>query len=491
MSVRAKSRTRHTIHLDSARCDIELTNRTNKNMSKTAEAFLSASENKAFDKNHRKTIAFNIGKYDKKVIEGKSQFANLELAKSRAALIKHKSIENLEKQLIEFEAAFIKNGGKLIWAKDAEEAIKATMFIMKKANAQMVVKGKSMVTEEIHLNKHLQENGIESIETDLGEYIVQLRNEPPYHIVTPAMHLSKEDVAKTFNDKKQTPADWTPEQITHFVRDELRLKYAKAEVGITGANFLIADVGGVSITENEGNGLMSTSFPKTQIIIAGIEKIIPSMVDLDLFWPLLSTYGTGQNLTVYNTIFTGPKQADETDGPEEVYVILLDNGRSNLLAQPEQRQALSCIRCGACLNACPVYQTIGGHSYGTTYSGPIGSVITPHFKGMEEFKHLSFASSLCGKCTEVCPMKIDIHKLLLLNRRDSVKNGGTTKTENFIWYFWKSAMLKRSKMDKGGAKLKNFILKQFFKKQWGERRDLPVVAAKSFNQLWRERTKRR
>jgi len=460
-------------------------------MSKTAEAFLSASENKAFDKNHRKTIAFNIGKYDKKVIEGKSQFANLELAKSRAALIKHKSIENLEKQLIEFEAAFIKNGGKLIWAKDAEEAIKATMFIMKKANAKMAVKGKSMVTEEIHLNKHLQENGIESIETDLGEYIVQLRNEPPYHIVTPAMHLSKEDVAKTFNDKKQTPADWTPEQITHFVRDELRLKYAKAEVGITGANFLIADVGGISITENEGNGLMSTSFPKTQIIIAGIEKIIPSMVDLDLFWPLLSTYGTGQKLTVYNTIFTGPKQADETDGPEEVYVILLDNGRSNLLAQPEQRQALSCIRCGACLNACPVYQTVGGHSYGTTYSGPIGSVITPHFKGMEEFKHLSFASSLCGKCTEVCPMKIDIHKLLLLNRRDSVNNGGTTKTENFIWYFWKSAMLKRSKMDKGGAKLKNFILKQFFKKQWGERRDLPVVAAKSFNQLWRERTKRR
>jgi L-lactate dehydrogenase complex protein LldF len=460
-------------------------------MSKTAEAFLSASENKAFDKAHRKTIAFNIGKYDKKVAEGKFQFSNLELAKSRAAFIKHKSIENLEKQLIDFEATFIKNGGKVIWAQDASEAIKEIMLIMKKANAKTVVKGKSMVTEEIHLNKHLEENGIESIETDLGEYIVQLRNEPPYHIVTPAMHLSKEDIAKTFHEKKQTPPDWTPEQITHFVRDELRLKYSKAEVGITGANFLLADIGGIAITENEGNGLMSTAFPKIQIVIAGIEKIIPSMLDLDLFWPLLSTYGTGQKLTVYNTLFTGPKQADEIDGPEEMYVILLDNGRSDLLGEAEQREALSCIRCGACLNACPVYHTVGGHSYGTTYSGPIGSVITPHFKGMQDFKHLSFASTLCGRCTEVCPMKINIHKLLLLNRRDSVKKGGATKAENFVWFFWKSAMLKRSKMDKGGAKLKNFMLKQFFKKQWGERRDLPEVAPKSFNQIWREHTGRR
>jgi L-lactate dehydrogenase complex protein LldF len=460
-------------------------------MSKTAEAFLSASEDKAFDKGHRKTIAFNIGKYDKKVAEGKFQFSNLELAKSRAAFIKHKSIENLEKQLIDFEATFIKNGGKVIWAQDADEALKEIMLIMKKAKAKTVVKGKSMVTEEIHLNKHLEENGIESIETDLGEYIVQLRNEPPYHIVTPAMHLSKEDIAKTFNEKKQTPLDWTPEQITHFVRDELRLKYAKAEVGVTGANFLIADIGGVSITENEGNGLMSTAFPKIQIVVAGIEKIIPSMLDLDLFWPLLSTYGTGQKLTVYNTIFTGPKQADELDGPEEMYVILLNNGRSNLLGEVEQREALSCIRCGACLNACPVYHTVGGHSYGTTYSGPIGSVITPHFKGMQDFKHLSFASTLCGRCTEVCPVKINIHKLLLLNRRDSVKKGGATKAENFVWFFWKSAMLKRSKMDKGGAKLKNFMLKQFFKKQWGDRRNLPEIAPQSFNQIWRERTGRR
>lgn len=451
------------------------------------EKFLEASENKAFDVVHRKTIQYNITQYDKKVIQGKQQFSNLELAKTRAAFLKQKAIDNLEKYLIEFEGNFTRRGGKVIWAQDAEEAVKESLQIMKRVNAKTVVKAKSMVTEEVDFNHALEEKGIESIETDLGEYIVQLRNEPPYHIVTPAMHLSKEDVAKTFEEKKNTAPNLSPEQVTDFVRKELRNRYSKAEVGVSGGNFLIADIGAVAVTENEGNGLLSAAFPKIQIAIVGIEKMIPSVVDLDLFWPLLSTHGTGQNLTVYNTIYTGPKQAGETDGPEEMYIILLDNGRTKLLAETEQRRALSCIRCGACLNACPVYQTIGGHAYGTTYSGPIGSIITPHFQGMQEFKHLSYASTLCGKCTEVCPVKIDIHKLLLLNRKLSVDTGLSPKTENWIWLFWKKAMLKRNKMDKGGAKIKNFMLKQFFKKQWGERRDLPEVAPKSFNQLWRER----
>jgi L-lactate dehydrogenase complex protein LldF len=456
-------------------------------MSAELELFLEASEKKAFDLNHRKTIGFNIAQYDKKVADGKQQFSNLELARTRAAAIRQKSVDNLEKYLIEFEAAFIKRGGKVIWAQDATEALRESLQIMKKTNAKTVVKAKSMTTEEVHFNEELEKHGIQSIETDLGEYIVQLRKEPPYHIVTPAMHLSKEDVARTFNEKKGTPLEWSPEQITNYVRLQLREQYSKAEVGVSGANFLIADAGAVAVSENEGNGLMSMSFPKTQIVIAGLEKVIPSMSDLDLFWPLLATHGTGQDMTVYNTIYTGPKQAGENDGPDEMYVILLDNGRTNLLAETEQRRALSCIRCGACLNACPVYQTVGGHTYGTTYSGPIGSVITPYLKGMEEYKHLSYASTLCGKCTDVCPVKIDLHKLLLLNRSDAVGKGFTTKTENWVWFFWKGAMMKRSKMDKGGAKLKNFMIKQFFKKQWGERRDLPLVAPKSFNQMWRER----
>ena len=261
-------------------------------------------------------------------------------------------------------------------------------------------------------------------------------------------------------------------------------------MGITGANFLIADTGGVAVTENEGNGLMSISFPRVQIAIAGIEKIIPSLADLDIFWPLLATHGTGQNITVYNSISSGPRQLDETEGPEEMYVILLDNGRTQLLAQQEQRQALYCIRCGACLNGCPIYKGVGGHAYGSTYSGPIGSVITPHYKGMEEFKHLSYASSLCGKCTEVCPVRIELHKLLLLNRRDSVDQHTQPRSENWVYAIWKRAMLSRTLMNLGGSGIRNFVLKNFFSKSWGSRRELPKVADRSFNQQWRDRMKR-
>ena len=234
-----------------------------------------------------------------------------------------------------------------------------------------------------------------------------------------------------------------PEQLTLKARELLREKYVQADVGITGANFIIADTGSIAISENEGNARLSISFPKIHIAVVGIEKMIPSMADLDLFWPMLATHGTGQNMTVYNTILSGPRQANETDGPEEMYVVLLDNGRTNLLAQKDQRQGLYCIRCGACLNACPVYKNIGGHTYETTYSGPIGSIITPHMRGMEEFKHLSYASSLCGKCTEVCPVKIDIHKMLLLNRRDAVKDRSGTKKEKWGWALWKKGMLSR------------------------------------------------
>jgi L-lactate dehydrogenase complex protein LldF len=213
------------------------------------------------------------------------------------------------------------------------------------------------------------------------------------------------------------------------------------------------------------------------------------MADLDLYWPLLASHGTGQNLTVYNTILSGPRKATETDGPEEMYVILLDNGRTNLLAQKEQRQALYCIRCGACLNACPVYKNIGGHAYNTTYSGPIGSIITPHLKGMKDFKHLSYASSLCGKCSEVCPVKIDIHKMLLLNRRDAVMEHDNTKGEDMGWKLWKTGMQKRSRMDMFGGKVKNFLLKVLFKKVWGKYREMPEVAPKSFSKLYEERKK--
>lgn len=395
-------------------------------------------------------------------------------------------MENLDKFLPEFESNFQRRGGKVIWANDMQEAQAEILNIIRRANARTVIKSKSMTTEEIHLNHFLEENGIESLESDLGEFIVQLLGQKPYHIVTPAMHLSKEDIAKLFNEKFGTVPDATPEQLTMKARELLREKYTTADVGITGANFLIADTGSIGLTENEGNARLTTTFPKIHIAIAGIEKVIPSMSDLDLFLPLLATHGTGQNLTVYNSILSGPRQENETDGPEEMYVILLDNGRTNLLAEKEQRQGLYCIRCGACLNACPVYKNIGGHTYETTYSGPIGSIITPHLQGMEEFKHLSYASSLCGKCTEVCPVKIDIHKMLLLNRRDSVAKGLAPKIEVLGWKGWKQAMLRRSWIDYVGGKFKNILLKTFFKGSWGKNRELPSVAPKSFSKQWKE-----
>lgn len=444
-------------------------------------------ENKAFDADHRRIINYNIGKYDTAVARGLSRIINMDNAKRRGHVIKWKMMENLDKVLPEFEANFQKRGGKVIWANDAAEANREVLNILKKVNAKTIVKSKSMVTEEIHLNEFLESNNIESIETDLGEYIIQLLGQKPYHIVTPAMHLSKEDIAKLFHERFGTPPDATPEQLTLKARELLREKYLQADVGITGGNFLIADTGSIALSENEGNARLTTSFPKIHIAIVGIEKIIPSIADLDLFWPMLAGHGTGQNLTVYNTILSGPRQPNETDGPDEMYVILLDNGRTNLLAQKDQRQGLYCIRCGACLNACPVYKNIGGHAYNTPYSGPIGSIITPHLQGMKEFKHLSYASSLCGKCTEVCPVKIDIHKMLLLNRRDAVDSGLVTSAEKWGWKMWTRGMLSRKTEDFFGGKMKNFFLKTFFKKTWGHYKQLPDVAEKSFAKQWEEK----
>ncbi|MBS1690446.1 MAG: lactate utilization protein, partial [Bacteroidetes bacterium] len=361
--------------------------------------------------------------------------------------------------------------------------------ICENKNAKQVVKAKSMVTEEIHLNDFLAKHNIESVETDLGEYIQQLDGEAPYHIVTPAMHKSKEDVAKVFHEKLGTAPNLSPTELTQIARKNLREKYITAEIGITGGNFLLADVGGVCVTENEGNARLSTAFPKTHIAIVGIEKMLPSINDLPLFWPLLATYGTGQQVTVYNSIFLGPRQANETDGPEEMYVILLDNGRTNLL-RPEVRESMYCIRCGSCLNACPVYKNIGGHAYGATYSGPIGSVITPHLKGMEEYKHLSYASSLCGNCTEVCPLKINIHEMLLENRHIAAEEEHLNDfKENTGWKAWKIAMLNRKLMNVANAGIKNKVVNTLFKNSWALERNNLNFPAKTFNDFWKERSK--
>jgi len=450
-----------------------------------ANSFDSKSSKKAVDLEHRRKLNFNISKYNAVVPKGKSQFPDLNRVRELAKNKKWEAIEHLDLYLTQFEDQITKRGAKVFWAEDSEQALNFIGDLCKEKQCKSIVKSKSMVTEEIHLNDYLTSIGVESVETDLGEYIQQMDGEAPYHIVTPAMHKSKEDVAKLFNEHLGTDISLTPEQLTLVARKNLREKYVQAEIGISGANFILSDIGGIALTENEGNARLSVSWPKTHIVVVGIEKTIPSMNDLGLFWPLLATYGTGQQITVYNSIITGPRQPGESDGPEEMYVILLDNGRTELLSNAKAREALYCIRCGACLNACPVYKNIGGHAYDTTYSGPIGSIITPHLRGMHDYKHLSYASSLCGNCTEVCPVKINVHELLLENRRESVVLGETNFAEKFAWKMWKQASLNRMLMNQGTAPIKNWLINKMFK-GWSNQRAPLEFPKKTFNQLWKE-----
>ena len=438
----------------------------------------------AFDKKHRKTINFNISRYDDAVAKGKLRYKNLGLAKQRASYIKDKVVANLAIYLEEFEKNAEKNNIQLIWARNGAEAVSEIIKVLKENKAHLLVKSKSMISEEIELNENLEKSGFEPVETDLGEFIVQVAGEKPYHILTPAMHKSKEDVAKLFNEKFEMPPNSTPQEITLFVRDVLRKKFTSAEVGVTGANFLIADTGGIVLTENEGNGFMSVAFPKVHIVIAGIEKILPSIKDLPLFLPLLAAHGTGQQVTVYNSLLTGPKKDDETNGPEKMYVVLLDNNRTKIANEKEHYKALKRIRCGACLNACPIYKNVGGYTYSSTYTGPIGSVITPFFNGFGKYNHLSYACTVCGACSEVCPVKIPLHDLLLLNRKISVEQNLGTVGWNAGMKAYQWAFKNRRNLDLVNGTFKNQLVKAD-KNILGTEKEFPVFVKNSFSKTWK------
>lgn len=448
--------------------------------------FIQQSEHIAFDRKHRSTIKFNISKYDAAVATGKQRYSDLQLARRRASAIKEEALHNLDKYLVQFEQKATENGIEVLWARDAHETLTHISSIVEQTGAKKVVKSKSMTTEEIELNEHLESIGVESVETDLGEYIVQIAGEKPYHIVTPAMHKSKEDIADLFHKKQNTPQGSSPEFLTNHVRNVLRNKFCSADIGITGANFLVADVGGVCLTENEGNGVMSMAFPKTHIVIAGIEKMIPSYRNLGQMWPLLSTMGTGQQITVYNSLITGATKQNENDGPERMVVILMDNGRTELLESETQYRALKCIRCGACLNACPIYKNVGGYTYDATYSGPIGSVITPFFKGFKEYNHLSFACSVCGKCTEVCPVKIPLHDQLLDNRAEAVGRGDSPLSWTLAMNMMEKAMSNRQIMDLVGGKAKNVGI-SLLPNMFGKQKKMPPLANQSFSRQWKNK----
>jgi len=457
--------------------------------SENKQKFILDAEKIAFDLSHRKTIRFNMGKYHAAVDNGFPRYKNIDEARNKAASIKRHALENLPAYLEKFESKFTNNGGVVLWAKTAKDANEYIQQILKENNVTSIVKSKSMTTEEIELNHELEKVGIESIETDLGEYIVQLAGEKPYHIVTPAMHKSKVDIAKLFNEKFDFPIESTAEELTDLARKNLREKYLEAGAGITGANFILPDMGGIAVTENEGNAIMSTAFPKIHIAIAGIEKVIPSYKDLALFWPHLSQHGTGQAITVYNSIFTGPRKEKEQHGPEKMYVILLDNGRSNLYQEKIFKESLSCIRCGACLNGCPIYKNVGGYTYNTTYQGPIGTVISPHLQNFGDFSHLNNACSLCGNCSTVCPVKIPLHELILENRKRAVSTNQIPAKEKMLMKAFRIGTSQAWMMDIVGGSIKNFFFNIFAKNVWGKKRSFPKFAKKSFRQQYKANKK--
>src|SRR5579859_7929643 len=359
--------------------------------------------------------------------------------RSHANDVKRHTVEHLDYYLEKFERNVKAHGGQVIYCRDAPEVADFVLSLAKERRARLIVKSKSMTTEEVDLNERLEHHDLESVESDLGEYIIQLAHERPYHIVAPVLHKTREQVADLFTERLGVPRETVIEKQTMIARAVLREKFLAADIGISGANFLVADSGAVVLVENEGNARLTTSAPKIHIAIAGIEKLIPRAQDLGVFLKLLGRSATGQALTVYTSFLSGPRRGQEIDGPDEFYVVLLDNGRTKLLADREKRQSLYCIRCGACLNHCPVYRKIGGHSFPWVYSGPIGAIITPQFLGVQHEPALPFASSLCGACAEVCPVKIDIPKILLELRADVQKSNlreGKGKLERLAFRIW-------------------------------------------------------
>jgi len=413
--------------------------------------------------------------------------------RNEANAIKKHTIENLDYYLEQLESNVIAHGGKVVFCRTGAEAADFVLDLARKRGVHMLVKSKSMTSEEIHFNERLEKHHLEAVETDLGEYILQLAHQRPYHIVAPALHLTRFDVADIFTRELGAENEVVIEKQTKFARGVLRQKFLQAEIGVSGANFLIADSGAIVIVENEGNARLSTSAPKIHVAIAGIEKVIPRAQDLAVFLNLLGRSATGQPLTAYTSFLSGPRRDNEIDGPDEFYLILLDNGRAKLLADPEKRQSLYCIRCGACLNHCPVYRKIGGHNYPWVYSGPIGAIITPQFHGVTEDTWLPFASSLCGACAEVCPVKIEIPKLLIKLREEVIEvkrrnDSGELERFAFQLFAWIATHPKiYLPLASLGAFFFPIVPRIGPLKKWASQRTLPQPANQSFHQYWASR----
>ena len=443
------------------------------------------------DTDHRAFVRRALGGYYTSRDTQKARYRDWEQARDAASLAKWSAVNRLDELLPRFVANFEANGGRVHWARSAEEARDIILGLLETAKAKAVIKSKCMTSEEIHLNAALEQNGYGVVESDLGEFIQQLRGEPPYHFVFPCMHVRREEISDLFGKHLGTPPTDSPEELTMIARRHMRRLYVDADVGITGANFLVAETGQISITENEGNARLTAALPRVHIAISGIEKVVEHLDDLAVLLPMLATAGAGQPMTCYNTLYAGPRKPDECDGPEEMHLVLLDNSRTAILADPEQRDSLHCIRCGACLNVCPIFKNVGGFTYGTTYQGPIGSVITPHLKGLADWNHLSGASSLCGACTDACPVRIDIHHHLLHNRRNAAKNS-PSRLEQLGHRLFVMVASRPWLFATGGAIFRKtlWLTKKFrlpLLRDWLATRDLPPAPDRSFRSQWRTR----
>jgi len=413
--------------------------------------------------------------------------------RDRAKQIKEHTLAHLDQYLTQLEASVQRNGGQVHWAGTAEDARRIILQIAKQTDCKRAVKSKSMTSEEIHLNSALEAGGIQVTETDFGEFIIQLAGERPSHLVAPAVHHTRETIARILSKEVGRPVPDDPQILAQTGRRLLREKFRTADLGITGANFAVAETGTIVLVTNEGNGRLTTTCPRIHIALMGMEKVIPRYSDLPVFLKLLARAATGQPLSVYTTLITGPRRPGELDGPEEFHLVILDNGRSRILASPF-RESLHCIRCGACLNACPVYRRIGGHAYGGVYSGPIGSILTPLYDSVGANPHLPHASSLCGACLAACPVRINIpHMLIGLRELQHHEKGN--RLEQWAYRLWRE-VLRRPRLYRLGVLAARLFLRRASTEGWLKRlsgpgagwtssRDFPAPAGRSFRERWK------
>jgi len=417
-----------------------------------------------------------------------AEIAEWEELREQAHRIKREVIDHLFENLDTFETNARQKGIEVFHARGAKEANQLAEKIARKHGVKRIVKSKSMVTEEIGFNDYMLAKDFEVIETDLGEYIIQLAQESPSHLTAPALHKSRVEIAGLFREKLGIPYTENPGELTEIARKVLREKFLSADMGVSGANFAIIESGGIAIVENEGNARMCATLPAVQVAFIGMERLIPRVSDLSLFLTLLCRSATAQRLTSFVSVINGPRPPGAYDGPEYLYYIIIDNKRSTLLEDEQLKQALYCIRCGACYNTCPVYQNIGGHAYGWVYQGPIGAIITPQFLGLEEARVLPFASSLCGSCTDICPVKIPLHHLLLYQRQRIVRQNlspGMEKAAFKGFSFVARSSGRFAALGRWSGKLQRMLPLKFAVPGWVKSREMPEIAAKSFREWWR------